>query len=119
MPSLSTILLAWGIFAPAIMWGWWSVDAAIAERAHIKAVAKAVADTRSSETLVCNGRVATIEMTLRAEADKTRELVREADERADALRRELDAAKGDAAKLKAAVADLCKRSAACRDRGKL
>ena len=54
-----------------------------------------------------------------AEADKTREMVREADERADALRRDLDTAKGDAAKLKAAMTDLCKRSSACRDRSKM
>ena len=119
MPSLATILLAWGIVVPAIMWGWWTVDAAIDARRHAREVAKAVADTKAGETVICNGRVATIEKALRDEADKTRELVSAADARADELRGQLDAAKGDAAKLKAAVADLCRRSAACRDRASL
>jgi len=117
-PSLTTILLAWGILVPAIMWGWWHVDAALAEREQVRAVAAAKAETIKAQTEVCNGRVATIESALAAKSLETAKLVQEADGRAEELRQQLTAAGADRVKLQAAIRDLCRRSATCRDRSK-
>ena len=107
MPSLSTILLAWGVLAPLMLYGWNAVQLADAARDQIKAVAAMKLETENTQTRVCNGRVATIETKLNESAAETARLLAEAESSTETP---VD---------KAALIDLCKKSASCRERGRL
>jgi hypothetical protein len=133
MPSLTSILVAWGVLAPLAMYGWLAVELGEAERDKGKAVREATLKTVADQTNVCNGRVATIESKINADALETAKAAREAGEREAELRLQLAAVEGknvdltkattataeNLAKVQAVVLELCRSRASCRDRASL
>jgi len=107
MPSLSTILLAWGILAPLMLYGWNAVQLADAEREKYRAIATMKSEIENAQTRICNGRVATIEAQMNEAAAETARILAEVEAHTETPRD------------KAAVIELCKKSVSCRDRSRL
>jgi hypothetical protein len=102
VPSLSTILLVWGILAPLGTFGWVKAEAFFKQRA---AVASAVRTAKADERQACNVKIGSIKEEIERDAAKQ---IKDAKDAVAAL----SPTPPDDAGLRA----LCDRSASCRDR---
>jgi hypothetical protein len=129
MPSITTILLLWGLVAPLAMYGWQAVSVADAEHAGRVALVKAVGKAERDGEQVCTGRIATITQKMASEALETAELARKAGERETELLLQLAEAKATAEKIGATadetkavrvmVEKLCGERTSCREHARI
>ncbi len=103
MPSLTTLLIIWGLAAPAVLYGAGDVQQKIAVH-DTKVVTER--ETRKNERTICNGRVAELENAAKDASEETARLLAQAEAAAKVPE------KGE---LKA----ICKGDRSCRDRGRL